>query len=138
MGRDHRAPLYYEGTVRFLSQRLVTGFAAPESRELVGRDHRAPHVLADLLQGPARCVVPPTSFIYREEVGAGELDVEAGVELHSVKQRNGPLGKVPVQFDAPTMHFRNASAYAAPAGYLSDVQSPGPPGLDAGGSDTHA
>ena len=48
-------------------------------------------------------------FIYREE---GEEVGRAGgssVELHIAKQRNGPLGVVPVQFDPPTTRFRGVS-----------------------------
>lgn len=55
-------------------------------------------------------------FIYREELYSDEA--EAGVaELHLAKQRNGPLGVIPVRFDAPTTRFLNVSSYAAPAGY---------------------
>ncbi|NTU84517.1 MAG: replicative DNA helicase, partial [Chloroflexales bacterium] len=55
-------------------------------------------------------------FIYREEV-YDEATAQQGVaELHLAKQRNGPLGVVPVRFDAPTTRFLNLSSYKAPAG----------------------
>lgn len=56
-------------------------------------------------------------FIYREEV-YDEVTDQAGIaELHLAKQRNGPLGVVPVQFDAPTTRFRDLLQAASPAGY---------------------
>jgi replicative DNA helicase len=87
------------------------------SREVEKRGSKVPQ-LSDLrdsgsLEQDADIVI----FIYREEIGSEELDQEAGVELHIAKQRNGPLGKVPVQFDGPTTRFRNLSTYATPAGY---------------------
>jgi replicative DNA helicase len=39
------------------------------------------------------------------------------VELHLAKQRNGPLGVVPVQFDPPTTRFRSVSRYEVPEGF---------------------
>ncbi|MFV9506129.1 MAG: replicative DNA helicase [Oscillochloridaceae bacterium umkhey_bin13] len=56
-------------------------------------------------------------FIYREEAEAGRLLTPATVELHLAKQRNGPLGVIPVQFDPPTTRFRNASRFTVPDGY---------------------
>jgi replicative DNA helicase len=44
-------------------------------------------------------------------------DSHGVAELHVTKQRNGPLGVVPVQFNAPTTRFRDLSRYTAPAGY---------------------
>jgi replicative DNA helicase len=55
-------------------------------------------------------------FIFREEAEPGST-APATVELHLAKQRNGPLGVVPVQFDAPTTRFRSVSHYAAPEGF---------------------
>jgi replicative DNA helicase len=55
-------------------------------------------------------------FIYREELYSDEAE-EGVAELHLAKQRNGPLGVVPVRFDAPTTRFLNVSSYEAPAGY---------------------
>jgi replicative DNA helicase len=56
-------------------------------------------------------------FIYREEMYDGATEDAGIAELHVAKQRNGPLGVVSVQFDAPTTHFRDLSRYAVPAGY---------------------
>ncbi|NTU82214.1 MAG: replicative DNA helicase [Chloroflexales bacterium] len=56
-------------------------------------------------------------FIYREEVYDEATDQAGLAELHLAKQRNGPLGVVPVRFDAPTTRFLNLSSYEAPAGY---------------------
>lgn len=44
-------------------------------------------------------------FIYREE--ALEGGEPGATELYLAKQRNGPLGVIPVAFDAPTTRFRN-------------------------------
>ena len=52
-------------------------------------------------------------FVYREEMyeqGA----VPGLAEIHIAKQRNGPLGIIPVQFDAATTHFRNLAAATRP------------------------
>ena len=46
-------------------------------------------------------------FIYRELLPDADSDAQGIAELHIAKQRNGPLGIVPVQFDAPTTHFGN-------------------------------
>lgn len=44
-------------------------------------------------------------FIYREDAYDAET-AQAGVaEIHVAKQRNGPVGVVPVRFDAPTTRF---------------------------------
>jgi len=56
-------------------------------------------------------------FIYREEVYDEETDQAGVAELHLAKQRNGPLGVVPVRFDAPTTRFLDLSRYEAPTGY---------------------
>ena len=46
-------------------------------------------------------------FIYREELYNEDCAAQGLAELHIAKQRNGPLGIVPVQFDAPTTRFGN-------------------------------
>ena len=46
-------------------------------------------------------------FIYREELDGEGRDAQGSAELHIAKQRNGPLGIVPVQFDAHTTRFGN-------------------------------
>jgi replicative DNA helicase len=86
------------------------------SRAVEQRGNKVPQ-LSDLrdsgaLEQDADIVV----FIYREDLYSEEA--EQGVaELHLAKQRNGPLGVVPVRFDAPTTRFLNVSSYEAPKGY---------------------
>ena len=46
-------------------------------------------------------------FIYREELYDEACETQGIAELHIAKQRSGPLGIVPVQFDAPTTRFGN-------------------------------
>ena len=55
-------------------------------------------------------------FIYREELYDRETDQQGLAELHIAKHRNGPLGVVPLAFDAATTRFSPARAYRAPAG----------------------
>jgi replicative DNA helicase len=77
------------------------------SREVEKRTSKVPQ-LSDLrdsgsLEQDADIVL----FIYREEAYE-EASAPAGLaEIHVAKQRNGPLGVVPVRFDAPTTRFQN-------------------------------
>jgi replicative DNA helicase len=77
------------------------------SREVEKRTSKVPQ-LSDLrdsgsLEQDADIVL----FIYREEAYE-EASAPAGLaEIHVAKQRNGPLGIVPVRFDAPTTRFQN-------------------------------
>jgi len=87
------------------------------SREVEKRASKVPQ-LSDLrdsgaLEQDADIVI----FIYREEVYDEETDQAGVAELHLAKQRNGPLGVVPVRFDAPTTRFLDLSRYEAPTGY---------------------
>ena len=77
------------------------------SRAVEGRTSKVPQ-LSDLrdsgsLEQDADIVV----FIYREEVYDDDCAAQGIAELHIAKQRSGPLGIVPVQFDAPTTRFGN-------------------------------
>jgi replicative DNA helicase len=77
------------------------------SRAVEGRTSKVPQ-LSDLrdsgsLEQDADIVV----FIYREELYDAGRDAQGVAELHIAKQRSGPLGIVPVQFDAPTTRFGN-------------------------------
>jgi replicative DNA helicase len=56
-------------------------------------------------------------FIYREDAYDETTDRPGVAELHLAKQRNGPLGVVPVRFDAPSTRFLNLSSYEAPGGH---------------------
>ena len=54
-------------------------------------------------------------FIYREATDIDGLPpTRYEIELHLAKQRSGPLGLVPVVFDAPTTRFVSRERYRAP------------------------
>jgi replicative DNA helicase len=56
-------------------------------------------------------------FIYREELYDKETDKKGIAEIHLAKHRNGPLGIVPLRFEARTTRFQNLERYRAPEGY---------------------
>ena len=57
-------------------------------------------------------------FIYREPTDTDGLPpTRYEMELHLAKQRSGPLGLVPVVFDAPTTRFVSRERYREPEGY---------------------
>ncbi|HMQ32386.1 MAG TPA: replicative DNA helicase, partial [Chloroflexaceae bacterium] len=56
-------------------------------------------------------------FIYRDEVYDKESEKRGLAEVHIAKHRNGPLGVVPLRFEARTTRFQNLEAYRAPEGY---------------------
>ncbi len=56
-------------------------------------------------------------FIYREELYDKETDKKGIAEIHMAKHRNGPLGIVPLRFEARTTRFQNLERYRAPEGY---------------------
>jgi replicative DNA helicase len=77
------------------------------SRAVEGRQSKVP-LLSDLresgnLEQDADLVV----FIHREEIYDSESDQKGVAELHIAKHRNGPIGVVPLRFDAQTTTFRN-------------------------------
>lgn len=55
-------------------------------------------------------------FLYREEVYDRETDKRGIAELHIAKHRNGPIGVVPLRFDAPTATFADLT-YRTVDGY---------------------
>jgi replicative DNA helicase len=55
-------------------------------------------------------------FIYREELYDKETDKKGIAELHIAKHRNGPIGVVPLRFDASTTRFLDLT-YRTPDGY---------------------
>jgi replicative DNA helicase len=55
-------------------------------------------------------------FIYREELYDKETDKKGIAELHIAKHRNGPIGVVPMRFDASTTRFMDLT-YRTPDGY---------------------
>jgi replicative DNA helicase len=56
-------------------------------------------------------------FIYREELYDRETDKKGIAEIHIAKHRNGPLGIIPLRFEARTTRFQNLERYRAPEGY---------------------
>lgn len=86
------------------------------NRDVERRVSKVPQ-LADLresgeIEQAADCVM----FLHRAEAyDSAERPGEA--DIHIAKQRNGPLGVVPVQFDGPTTTFRNLERYQAAEGY---------------------
>jgi replicative DNA helicase len=55
-------------------------------------------------------------FIYREELYDKDTDKKGIAELHIAKHRNGPIGVVPMRFDAATTRFDDLT-YRTPDGY---------------------
>lgn len=55
-------------------------------------------------------------FIYREELYEPETDKKGIAEIHIAKHRNGPVGVIPMRFDASTTKFSDLS-YRTPEGY---------------------
>ena len=55
-------------------------------------------------------------FIYREELYEPETDKKGIAEIHLAKHRNGPVGVVPMRFDASTTRFSDLT-YRTPEGY---------------------
>jgi replicative DNA helicase len=55
-------------------------------------------------------------FIYREELYDKDTDKKGIAELHIAKHRNGPIGVVPMRFDAATTRFDDLT-YRTPEGY---------------------
>ncbi len=56
-------------------------------------------------------------FIYREDLYDKETDKKGIAEIHIAKHRNGPLGVVPLRFEANTTLFQNLERYRVPEGY---------------------
>lgn len=56
-------------------------------------------------------------FIYREELYDKETDKKGIAEIHISKHRNGPVGVVPLRFEASTTRFQNLERYRTPDGY---------------------
>ncbi|HMO56123.1 MAG TPA: replicative DNA helicase [Roseiflexaceae bacterium] len=55
-------------------------------------------------------------FIYREELYDKETDKKGIAEIHIAKHRNGPIGMVPMRFEASTTRFMDLT-YRSPEGY---------------------
>ncbi|MEI8305853.1 MAG: replicative DNA helicase [Chloroflexales bacterium] len=87
------------------------------SRAVEGRQSHVP-MLSDLREsGSIEQDADIVMFIYREELYDKETEKKGIAEIHIAKHRNGPLGIIPLRFEARTTRFRNLERYRAPEGY---------------------
>jgi len=87
------------------------------SRAVEGRQSHVP-MLSDLREsGSIEQDADIVMFIYREELYDKETEKKGIAEIHMAKHRNGPLGIVPLRFEARTTRFQNLERYRAPEGY---------------------
>jgi replicative DNA helicase len=87
------------------------------SRAVEGRQSHVP-MLSDLREsGSIEQDADIVMFIYREELYDRETDKKGIAEIHIAKHRNGPLGIIPLRFEARTTRFQNLERYRAPEGY---------------------
>lgn len=86
------------------------------SRAVEGRTSHVP-VLSDLRDGGSiEQDGDIVMFIYREELYEPTTDKKGIAEIHYAKHRNGPIGVVPMRFDARTTRFMDLT-YRTPDGY---------------------
>ncbi len=86
------------------------------SRAVEGRASKVPQ-LSDLREsGEIEQAADIVMFVYREELYDPETEKKGIAELHIAKHRNGPLGVVPLRFDAKTTRFQSVS-YRGVNGY---------------------
>ena len=86
------------------------------SRAVEGRTSHVP-MLSDLREsGSIEQDADIVMFIYREELYDANTDKKGIAELHIAKHRNGPIGVVPMRFDAATTRFDDLT-YRTPDGY---------------------
>ncbi|HNP70362.1 MAG TPA: replicative DNA helicase [Kouleothrix sp.] len=86
------------------------------SRAVEGRQSHVP-MLSDLREsGSIEQDADIVMFIYREELYDPNTDKKGIAELHIAKHRNGPIGVVPMRFDAATTRFDDLT-YRTPEGY---------------------
>jgi replicative DNA helicase len=86
------------------------------SRAVEGRASKVPQ-LSDLREsGEIEQAADVVVFIYREELYDPGTAQKGIAELHIAKHRNGPLGVVPLRFEATTTRFQNLT-YRAPGGF---------------------
>jgi replicative DNA helicase len=84
------------------------------SRAVEQRGSKVPQ-LSDLREsGEIEQAADVVMFIYREELYEPETDKKGIAELHVAKHRNGPLGVVPLRFDASTTRFQSLTYRARP------------------------
>ncbi len=86
------------------------------SRALETRPNKVP-ILSDLRDsGAVEQDADIVGFLYREEMYDKETDKKGIAELHIAKNRHGPLGVVPMRFDAATTRF-DALSFRGVEGY---------------------
>lgn len=86
------------------------------SRAVEGRTGHVP-MLSDLREsGSIEQDADIVMFIYRDELYNPETDKKGIAEIHIAKHRNGPVGVVPMRFEASTTKFSNLT-YRTPDGY---------------------
>ena len=89
------------------------------SRAVEGRTSHVP-MLSDLREsGEIEQAADVVAFIYREELYDRESDKKGIAELHIAKHRHGPVGVIPMRFDAATTQFLDLT-YRTPEGYDND------------------
>jgi len=86
------------------------------SRAVEGRQSHVP-MLSDLREsGSLEQDADNVWFIYRDEMYDDESDKKGIAELHIAKHRHGPIGVIPMRFDAATTRF-DTLTYRTPDGY---------------------
>lgn len=86
------------------------------SRAVEGRQSHIP-MLSDLREsGTIEQDADIVIMLYREELYDRETDKRGVAELHILKHRNGPVGVIPMRFDASTTRF-DTLTYRTPEGY---------------------
>ena len=87
------------------------------SRAVEGRQSKVP-MLSDLREsGSIEQDADIVIFIYRDEVYDKDTEQKGVAELHIAKHRNGPVGVVPLRFEARTTKFHNLERWRSPEGY---------------------
>ena len=86
------------------------------SRAVEGRQSHVP-MLSDLREsGSLEQDSDNVWFLYREELHDPNTDKKGIAELHVAKHRQGPVGVIPMRFDAATTRF-DTLTYREPDGY---------------------
>lgn len=84
------------------------------SRAVEGRQSHVP-MLSDLREsGSLEQDADIVMFIYREETYDKDTDKKGVAEIHFAKHRNGPLGVIPLRFEARTTRFQNLARFDVP------------------------
>ena len=84
------------------------------SRAVEGRQSHVP-MLSDLREsGSLEQDADIVMFIYREETYDKDTDKKGVAEIYFAKHRNGPLGVIPLRFEARTTRFQNLARFDAP------------------------